>query len=214
MPRLDRDLVVALGTIGPILAVGLVFVSTLVDPAFDWRTRSLSSIGEATGSSLLALTSLDQLAFTLFNGGLIGVGVLGLPVAYGLWEDAETTLERVGVVSFAVTLLALAAVGVAYLDGPYAGAHFPAALTFFVGVVVTLWVHGTGLIQRTGPTHGLAAIWLANASLIGWLVWILFEAVPSTQSDRWSWFAVPEFVAALAFAAWVVLQARRLDHSV
>jgi len=200
-----------LGYVAPILSVGFIFLGTVVDPAFNWRSRSLSSIGKATGQSLLALGSLDQLAFTLFNGGLLLAPLLGIPFAYLLWTDAAGRTERAAIVLMVVTLLSNGGVGVAYLDGPFASLHFLTAMGAFFGTQITLWVHGSGLVLRGASRSGLQAIWLSNVAAIVWVVWMLLEAFLFTgDGDTWTYFAVPEFVAALAFGSWVVLQARRV----
>jgi hypothetical membrane protein len=200
-----------LGYVAPAISVGFVFLATLIDPKFSWRTRSLSSIGEATNQSLFALGTADQIAFVLFNSGLFLSALLGLPFAYVLWVDAKRRFERAGVVLLVVSLLGNMGVGIAYLDGPYAALHFPMALTLFVGIAFTLWAHGSGLVQRTRGRAGLLAIWIANVYVIGWVVWMVLEALVFTSDgDTWTYFAVPEFVGAIALGVWVVLQARRI----
>jgi hypothetical membrane protein len=44
-----RDVARRLGYVGPALSVGLLTLATLIDSLFSWRSRSLSSMGEATG---------------------------------------------------------------------------------------------------------------------------------------------------------------------
>lgn len=200
-----------LGYVAPAVSVGFVFLSTLIDPQFSWQTRSLSSIGEATNQSLFALGSTDQLAFVLFNAGLFLSALLGLPFAYVLWVDAKERFERAGAVLLVVSLLGSMGVGIAYLDGPYAGLHFPMAVTLFFGVALTLWAHGSGLVRRTRGRAGLTAIWIANVYVISWVLWMISEAIIFTgDGDTWTYFAVPEFVAAVALGVWVVMQARRI----
>lgn len=207
----DRERLFAkFGYVSPVVSVTLVFLSTVLDPAFSWRTRSLSSIGEATGTSVLALSSLDQVAFTLFNSGLVLPGLIGAPFAVALWWDATTRTEKAGVVALVITFVALAGVAVAYLDGPVASLHFPTAMTFFVGTAFVLWIHGTGLVKRGETRSGLVAIWIANGYLLFWVVWIIGEALVWRGDDVWTWFAVPEFLAAIALSVWVFLQTRRL----
>lgn len=207
-----RRLLTRFGYVAPVVSVGFVLLSTIVDPKFSWESRSLSSIGEATGTSLLALGSLDQLAWTLFNSGLFLAGFLGVPFLAVLWLEAQGRIERIGVVTMALTLIGSMGVGVSYLDGPYAFIHFPMAALFFFGLTFTIWIYNTGLVQRTGANTGLGGIWLANAHVFGWIVWMILEAMVFTgDGDVWTWFAVPEFVGAVVFGSWVVLQARRLD---
>jgi hypothetical membrane protein len=206
-----RDVVRKLGYVGPALSVGLLTLATLIDPLFSWRSRSLSSMGEATGQSLLALGSLDQLAFDAFNLGLVLAGVLGLPFLALLWADSENRIEQVGLVFGGVTLLGSIGVAIAFLDGPFAAFHFLAALTFFFGMTFTMWTYGTGIAKRTGGEHGLGAVWLANAHAVVWVVWIVLEGLVFTgDGDTWTYFAVPEFVGAVLFGAFVAMQARRL----
>jgi len=201
-----------LGYVGPVVSVGLTALATLIDPKFDWRSRSLSSVGEATGQSLLALGNLDQLAFSAFNLGLLAAGLLGLPFLVALWADGENRIERVGIGLAVVTLLGSIGVAVAFLDGPFDPFHFLAAMTFFFGLTFTMWVYGTGLAKRTGGARGLGAVWLANVHAVGWVLWIMLEAFLFTgDGDTWTYFAVPEFVGAVCFGAFVFLQARRLD---
>jgi hypothetical membrane protein len=207
-----RRLLTRFGYVAPVLSVGFVFLSTLVDPEFSWQSRSLSSIGEATGTSVFALGSLDQLAWTLFNSGLFLAGFLGFPFLVVLWMEAEQRIDRIGIVTMALTLVGSMGVGVSYLDGPYAFIHFPMAALFFFGLTFTLWIYSTGLVKRTGADTGLGGIWLANAHATIWVLWMVLEALVFTgDGDTWTWFAVPEFVGAVIFGSWVVLQARRLD---
>jgi hypothetical membrane protein len=201
-----------LGYVGPVVSVGLTVLASLLDPKFDWRSRSLSSMGEATGQSLTALGSLDQLAFSAFNLGLFAAGVFGLPFLVVLWADSGNRIERIGIGLAAVTLLGSIGVAVAFVDGPFDPYHFLAAMTFFFGLTFTLWVYGTGLAKRTGGDHGLGAVWFANVHAVGWIIWIMLEAFLFTgDGDTWTYFAIPEFVGAVCFAAFVFLQARRLD---
>lgn len=210
----DRSTRLALfGYLAPGVSLGAIVIATVVDPLFSWRTRSLSSMGEATGTGLLTL-SADQAAFAQFNGGLVLAGVLGAPFVYVLWRDATTRLERLGAGLYGLTGLSMVGVGIAYLDGPVASLHFLAALGVFFGLTVTLWVHGTGLARRTGGTAGLGAIWMANAHALLWVLWIMAEAFAFTgDGDTWTYFAVPEFVGAVLFGVWVALQARRVRRA-
>lgn len=205
-----RRVLALFGYAAAFVPLSSVTLATVLDPAFSWRSRSLSSIGEATETSLVALSSLDQVAFDLFNGGLLLSGLLGGPFVVALWLDADTRFERAGVVSLAVTLLGNVGVGVAYLDGPYTSAHFLAAMTFFYGVAVTLWLHGSGLVRRTDGDRGVGTLWLANGYVLTWALWILVELQAYPDDDVLTWFAVPEYAAAVAIAVWVAAQARRL----
>ena len=192
------------------VGVGVVFLATLLDPDFSWETRSLSSIGEANGLDVLALGSLDQVAFLLFNGGLLLGGLLGLLFVVGLGSVTDGTASTVGTAWGVLTLLGMAGVGIAYIDGPFGDFHFLFASLLFFGLTFTMWTFGTAFVVRGDEPFGIATLWASNAQVVVWIVWILLEAMVFTDDgDTWTYFAVPEFVAALAFGVWVVATVRR-----
>lgn len=197
------------GYIAPLVSVGCITLGTILDPKFTWRSRSLSSIGEATSTSLLTPT-LDQVAFTLFNGGLVLAALLGAPFVIALWLDARRHAERAGVGLLAVTLAGNAGVGVAYLDGPFDPLHFLTAMVSFFGVALTIWVHTSGVIHRISTTDGVRLFWVANAYVLVWVFWIALELVAFQSDDVLTWFAVPEYAAGVALGIWTISQARRI----
>ncbi|WP_267639412.1 DUF998 domain-containing protein [Haloarchaeobius amylolyticus] len=199
-----------LGLVAPTLALGTLFLATVVDPKFDWATRSLSSMGEATPHPLFALGSADQLAFLLFNGGLLLGAALGLPFALRLWRLARNTAERVGVGFLVVALVAMAGVGIAYLDGPVASLHFLAAVSFFLFGTFALLAYGTGTVLAGEARRGLAVLWGGIGHLLAWVLWVVLEALAFTgDGDTWTYFAVPEAVGAVVFGVFVFTMARR-----
>lgn len=202
----DRQRVLTkFGYASPAVSLSCILLSTFVDPKFSWRTRALSDIGEATETTVFALT-LDQVAFNLFNGGLILSGLLGLPFLIALWQDAQVSAERVGIGLAGVTMVSSAGVGVAYLDGPFKNFHFLAASLVFLGTALALYNYSAGLLQRSDGEHGQWLLWLTNLYVFTWVAWgVVAATLPESQ-----WFAVPEFTAALVFAFWAVSQARRL----
>lgn len=208
-----RDRLLAFGYPAVLFGVGFVFLGTLIDPAFSWETRSLSSIGEANGKGLLALGSTDQLAFLLFNGGLLLGGLTGLPFMIGLGRATEGRASTVGTGLGLLTLVGMFGVGVAYLDGPLNALHFPFATTLFFGLTFTMWAFGTALVLGDDRLYGVGTIWLSNAQVVFWVLWVIAEAMAFTGDDVWTYFAVPEFVAALFFGGWVVATARRYGDS-
>lgn len=189
-----------------LVGVGVVFLATLIDPAFSWETRSLSSIGEATDAGL---GSADRIAFLLFNGGLLLGGLVGTLFVVGVGSVLNGRVSTVATVLGVITLLGMAGVGIAYLDGPLASLHFLFATMLFMGQTLTMWAFGSAMVLDGDPEFGVLSIWISNAQLLFWIVWIIAEAMAFTGDDVWTYFAVPEFIAALAFGTWVIGTARR-----
>lgn len=195
------------GYLAPIVGLGSVTLATLIDPQFSWQSRSLSSIGEATNQSLFALGSPDQIAFLLFNGGLVVGGVLGVVFMYGLWLSEVEPKPVYGYVALGATLASMAGVGIAYLHGPLNAIHLLFATMLFFSLTFTLWFFGTGRVIQGRTRYGLAWIWTANVHAVFWVVWIMLEGLVWTNDSYWTWFAIPEYVGALLISAWMVGQA-------
>ncbi|WP_323676805.1 DUF998 domain-containing protein [Halorubellus sp. PRR65] len=214
MTRLRRTLAY-FGFAAPAASIGLVFLATLVDPKYSWATRSLSSMGESTGLGLLAVGSSNQLAWLLFNGGLFAGGILGLPFVALLWMDARNRLERVGAAWFAFALVCMSGVGVAFLESDAAAApfdqfHFLFAVLLFFSIAIAPWIHGSGMALADDARAGVLTMWLANVYAVQWVVWMILEAFVFTgDGDTWTYFAVPEFVGALALGGWAIWLATR-----
>lgn len=199
------------GLLAPAVALSMMLLATFIDPLFSWQSRSLSSIGEATGRSLFALGTADQLAFVLFNGGLLFGGLVGLPYIARLWSETVNGIEKAGVVAFALSLLFMTGIGYAYLDGPANALHFPFAAGFFLILTIALLVFGTGFALDRSTTAGVATMWLGIVHLLVWVFWVLLEAMVWTgDGDTWTYFAVPEAVGAVLFGGWVIWTARTL----
>ncbi|MFC4543813.1 DUF998 domain-containing protein [Halosolutus amylolyticus] len=198
----DRDwnrIATRCGIAAPIVALGAVVLATIVasPETFTWRGRALSDMGRYGAET-----------FALFNGGLIVGGLLGLPFAWRLWQTSRGVVERVGVALLVVAVAGLIGVGVFFLDHTAVyletERHFLAALTFFGVAPIAQWVYGTGQVLADDRRGGLVSIWLGIAHPIAWLGWLLYRA---GSADPWAWFAVPEFVAALAFGGWILVVA-------
>ena len=190
-----RRLATTCGLAAPVVALGAVVLATLVasPETFTWRARALSDMGR-----------YGTRTFLLFNGGLILGGLLGVPFGWRLWLAARNRLERLGVVLLWAASLALIGVGVFFLghDAFYLDAelHGPAALLHFGLAPIAQWLYGSGLVLEGDARLGLVSVWLGIAHPLGWLGWLVFRA---GAGDPSAWFAVPEFVAAGAFGAWV-----------
>lgn len=182
------------GVVTPILALGAVFLATIVASSaeFTWPGYALSDLGRPSAST-----------YWLFNGGLITSSVAGLVFTLPLWQYARHRIERAGAVFFALTLVALVSVGVFHLPKDF---HTLASLSFFIGGPITAWIYGTGRVLTDDDGFGLLSIWFGNAHVLAWAGYIVFVAI----SGSGDWFAVPEMIGALLFGVWTILVARCL----
>ncbi|QFU83194.1 DUF998 domain-containing protein [Natronorubrum aibiense] len=185
------------GLAAPIVALGAIVLATLLaaPETFTWRERALSDMGR-----------YGTRTFVLFNGGLIVGGLLGIPFGWRLWVGSRTVFERVGVIALWAATIGLVGVGVFFLGHTAfyleTSLHGPAALLFFGLAPVAQWLYGTGLVLADERRLGLASIWLGLIHPLCWLGWILSRV---GSADTGAWFAVPEFVAAVAFGGWTLL---------
>jgi len=184
------------GILAPVFSLGCVGLATVVAPPgeFTWRAYALSDMGRP-----------DARTYLLFNAGLIGGGVVGLPLVWSLWRRARNRVEQVGTVMLLVSLIGLALIGVFHLPHPL---HNPVALLFFVGGPFTHWVYGTGRALAGDVRTGLVSIWFGVGHAAGWTGWLLYLALSGPEGGPW--FAVPEMIAAVAFGGWAVTVARSL----
>lgn len=194
--RSPRRIATACGLAAPLVALGAIVLATLLaaPETFTWRGRALSDMGR-----------VGTRTFLLFNGGLIAGGLLGIPFGWQLWVAARNGPERLGVALLWAATAALVGVGVFFLghDAYYLGTevHAPVALLHFGLAPLAQWVYGSGLVVAGDARLGLVSIWLGIAHPLIWLGWLASSAAADDPS---AWFAVPEFVAAVAFGGWVV----------
>ncbi|AEH38317.1 DUF998 domain-containing protein [Halopiger xanaduensis] len=183
------------GLAAAVVGLGAIVLATLVasPETFTWRSAALSDMGR-----------YETRTFPLFNGGLVLSGLLGVPFGWRLWRASETILERIGVALLVVATVGLIGVGVFflghadwYLERSF---HGPAALTYFAAAPLAQLIYGTGAVLAGRLRRGLVSIWLGIVHPLAWLGWLL---VLVAGGDAGAWFAVPEFVAAVAFGAWI-----------
>ena len=193
------------GVAAPVVALGAIVVATVVasPETFTWRGRALSDMGR-----------YGTRTFVLFNGGLVLGGLLGLPFAWRLWIAARDPFERIGVAALVVATVGLIGVGVFFIEHTAfyleRELHGPAALTYFAVAPVAQWCYGTGAIRAGRIRAGFASFWLGLAHPLVWLGWLLFLLARPGGPNATAWFAVPEFVAALAVGCWFVVLAADL----
>lgn len=182
------------GAVGVFLTLGAIFLATVVSPDFRWTAHALSNLGVTTTAPGTDTTAL------LFNGGLTLGGLVSLGFAAYLFRAGRTALDRAVGVSYAITVLTMATIGV-FPQGR--SLHFPVAVAFYLLVSVTL-LTAAGAAYRTDElTWSVTSLALGSLNLGVWIVWGLLGPV------RRDGLAVPEIAGAVAFAAWVLLAVRR-----
>ncbi|SEO97765.1 hypothetical membrane protein [Halogranum amylolyticum] len=167
------------GHAAPVVTLGAILLATVVSDTFAWTDSALSDLGVAAATA------------PLFNGGLVVGGLLALPFAYALWVDGRGPLGRLTAVAFALAATTMGLVGVFVSGHPL---HLPVALSFYLLVTATLVLDGVA--RRTRRAGQLSAL-LGVAHLAGWVLWV-------SGSRFGTGLAVPEFVGAVVFAAWML----------
>ncbi|MHB9286038.1 DUF998 domain-containing protein [Halobacteriales archaeon Cl-PHB] len=182
------------GAAGVLVTFAAILVATLVSPAFRWTAHALSNLGVTATAPGTGTTVV------LFNGGLILGGLVSLGFAHYLVQTAETGLGTAAGVSFGLTTLLLAAIGVFPQDQSL---HVPVAVGFYLLVSVTLALAGVAAYRRRDRTWAAVSVGLGAVNLAVWVAWGM------TGGVRRGGLAIPEILGALAFALWVVLAVRR-----
>ncbi|MFD1564099.1 DUF998 domain-containing protein [Haloarchaeobius amylolyticus] len=184
------------GVTAPAVALGAIVLATIIAPpeTFTWQDRALSEMGRYGSST-----------FFLFNGGLIAGGLLGLPFVWHCWATSRNAVERLGVVLLAIAVGGLIGVGVFFLEHTAVyverSLHGLAALSVFGVAPFASWVYGSGAALAGDGRLAVASVWFGNVHPLAWLGWLLSLG---GRVDTGTWFAVPEFVAAVAFGGWIV----------
>ncbi len=201
----DRDrLAIRCGYVAPALAVGAIVLASLVasPETFTWRERALSDMGRA-----------GTRTFVLFNGGLVLAGLAGIPFVRYWLTRGRNRLERVGIAMSGLAVVGMVGVGVFFIEHTVyyleRDLHGVAALTVFGVAPIAQLIVGSAQVLERDRWPALASFWLAVAQLIGWLWWFGYRA---GADDPWAWFAVPELIAAVSFAAWIWVLAWTLER--
>jgi hypothetical membrane protein len=159
------------------IALTGIVAATTISPTFAWQTSALSDLGVAPGTAWL------------FNGSLIGGGLVGLPYAWALWSAASDRLGHIRAAAYLLALVSMAGVGLAPADQPL---HVPFALAFFGLAALTAVVDG---VARFRLPRGKLSLLTGLLAPVAWPVWL-------------GWLgrgiAVPEIVGAVLFGVWVV----------
>ena len=183
-----------------VVAVGVTFggmaLAALLSPSFAWGENALSNLGVTWTDAGTTATAI------LFNGGLITGGLVGVTVAVSLYRRSTRRADRVVEVLAGVALALMGLVGV-FPQGDLL--HFPAAISFFLLISVTMWVDG-GLGYRAGERRrAVLTVAGGTGNILVWLVWFAATETPSEG------LAVPEVVGAVVFAGWLLASTVRLS---
>ncbi|MFB6308802.1 MAG: DUF998 domain-containing protein [Haloarculaceae archaeon] len=181
------------GALAPVVAFSGIVAAIAVSPSFSLTRDPLSNLGAVADPAATGLTR------TLFNGGLIVAGLLGVVFCYALWAARENLIETAGVVVFGATMAAMAGVGV-FPQGTEL--HFWVAVRFYLLLSVSLWVYGAGNYQAGHERRGVLTLALGVLNLLTWVAWA------TTGSLTRPGLAIPETVGALVLAVWALWTAR------
>lgn len=183
------------GTVAPIVALGGIFLATLLDPTFSWTTDALSDLGIREESAIV------------FNSSLILAGGLGLGYAVALWReiprDGTTsgptddsvdlrTRATIGVIAlmFGLSMVAMAGVGLFPIGHDL---HFPSAVVFYLLFTVVMTIDG--LVRRSQST-GRVTLGLVALHVITWVLYV--QGIRPGPG-----LAIPVIVGAIILAIWV-----------
>jgi hypothetical membrane protein len=109
-----------MGIVAPVVAFTCILLSIASYAPFSWINDALSDLGVKEG-----------ITAPLFNGGLVISGVLALIFASGLLKLLDKNiLDKIGVLTFALTALALIAAGVFPENAK--PTHYYASVAFFM----------------------------------------------------------------------------------
>ena len=187
MADVDR-LAVRAGMLGPLLGFATTLAATASSTSFRWTASALSDLGAAGAATPW-----------LFNYGLVASALVTLPFVWPVWATAANSVERLGALAFALSVVLLGLVGVFPIDTPL---HGPVSVAYFTLLTVTLWVHGSGWVLAGLARRGLIVIWLGIGHVLVWIGWV---AVGPRG------IAVPELVGSIVFYAWILLVVRTVS---
>lgn len=183
---------VVAGILAAIVSVGAILAATLLAPWFSWQTNALSALGAS-----------DAPERVVFNAGLVLTSLLGLLFLPALRQTLHTPAHRLSLLPLGAALGGVAGVGLFPAGHPF---HFPLALTAYVGFVASVVTYGVGDYFIGERRRALATVGSGVTHVGVWVVWgfVFVDQLPG--------LAVPEFVGALLFIAWVLYTAVRLHR--
>lgn len=175
------------GIISPIVGFIVLLVAISRSPWFSWTENHLSVLGVRGSAS------------TLFNSGLVLVGILSFMFAIGLRKSilSGKRLGQVGTVSLALGSCAVGAMGI--FPRTTGTPHDGASLAFFIFIPLSLFLIGLVVMTSSEKLPGLLTI-------IAGVLMVAFQLVPWP----WSGGAIPQALSWLPWSLWSIVFGVRL----
>jgi hypothetical membrane protein len=172
------------GIIAPIIAFTCILFSIASYPPFSWTNNALSDLGVQEG-----------ITASLFNGGLMISGILGLFFAVGLFKLLDKNISgKIGVLVFALAALAL--ITIAVFPENMKPMHYHASVAFFVFFPIAMLVIASSSLYARNVRTGLFTLTVAIIAAVPWAIEFSAQLVPG--------IAIPEAISAVAASVWCV----------
>jgi hypothetical membrane protein len=172
------------GIVAPLIALTCIGIASGLTPWFSWTDNFLSELAGPANSR--------NIAFPIFNAGLIVAGLLGMFFGWALWES-RTMKNNLG--KFAAVLLV---VDMAFLWGigvfPMASGalHGISATSFFVLLPIVQLLIGISLYASSEKRIGLIMFLMA---IVSFMAFPLFFIPPPVGSN-----GIAEIIPAISLA--------------
>ena len=176
--------------------VGFIVLLAVISrsPWFSWTENHLSILGVGGSAS------------TLFNCGLVLVGILSLMFAIGLRKSIllGKRLGQVGAVSLALGSCAIGAMGI--FPRTTGISHDCASLALFTFITLSLFLIGVAMMTSSEK-------WLGLVTLIAGVLMVIFDVLMVTfQLVPWPWSggAILQALSCLPWSLWSIVFGTRL----
>ncbi len=166
----------------PFVAFTFILLAIAFYPQFGWQNNALSDLGVVPGATSI-----------LFNTGLVLAGIFAFIFGLGLFfYFKENIIGRVGSVFFALTSLALIAIGV--FNEHFSPTHYIVSVAFFSLLGIALIVNMAAFAFKH---QNKLVVFTLILALIASLIWVLYFTIEFAPK-----VAIPEFISGLAGSIW------------